>query len=69
MVLNDFDQIMHKRETSQDIKRMLSMNTGELTALVKFCYVLTHGENAMRDRKITPDDVLRELKEITRVRA
>jgi hypothetical protein len=45
------------------------MNTGELTALVKFCYVLTHGEKAMRDRTITPDDVLRDLKEITRVRA
>jgi hypothetical protein len=69
MVINDFDELMSKRESVQDINRMLNMNTGELTALVKFCYVLTHGENAMRDRTITPDDVLRELKEITRVRA
>lgn len=69
MVINDFDELMNKRESVQDINRMLNMNTGELTALVKFCYVLTHGENAMRDRTITPDDVLRELKEITRVRA
>lgn len=69
MVINDFDELMSKRESVQDINRMLNMNTGELTALVKFCYVLTHGEKAMRDRTVTPDDVLRELKEITRVRA
>ena len=41
MVINDFDELMSKRESVQDINRMLNMNTGELTALVKFCYVLT----------------------------
>jgi|TARA_R110000764_G_scaffold81432_6_gene161287 hypothetical protein len=63
-------QVMQARKSGRDESlRVLNMNTGELTKLVSYCYLLTHGDKAIFSESVSPLDVLGELKEITRVNA
>jgi hypothetical protein len=65
---NDFE-LTRKKQRRRDAETIvLSMNTGELSELVAWCYEKAFGHEAIY-KQINPRSVLRELKEITRVNA
>jgi len=65
----DYELMQAKKSGRDESLKVLNMNTTELTALVSYCYTLTHGDKAIFKDSVTTLDVLGELKDITRVNA